>query len=82
MMVAHLFIDAENIDPRMFFKAYNKLKGRYYIRKVGCYGHKIPDVYKQWSDVHTNFDFINCQNFNKTSTDVIMAFARLYRWIK
>ena len=74
-MYAHIFIDAENIDPRLFFQTYEKLKTKYMIKKVECFGHidKITNSYKEWEKYHYNFTIIDCNVAGKGNADVVMA---------
>lgn len=71
-MDAHVFVDAENINPKVFDMGYTDLNKDYNIVKIDIFGKEnhIPIKYKQYQD--NKFNFVNC-HYGKNSADTFMT---------
>lgn len=68
-MRAHIFVDAENINPILFETSYKDLKTKYVITKVDVFSKKetLPTWYSKY-----DFNFVNCFH-SKNSADTFMT---------
>lgn len=69
-MRAHVFVDAENINPVVFARAYAKLKNTYDICGLDIYGKScnIPDMYNKY--IKANFNYAVA---GKNNADIMLA---------
>lgn len=72
-MRVHVFVDAENISPRLFVKSYSYLKKRYEIVRIDIFSKEdtLPKLYKCFGD-NKKVKYTKCF-YNKNSADTFMV---------
>ena len=72
-MRAHVFVDAENISPKIFKTAYHKLKGMYEVFRCDIYG-KLDSLPKTYDGVESDSRVAKHNVFfGKNSADTFMC---------
>lgn len=71
-MRIHIFVDAENISPKIFKESYKQLKVQHSIVKVDIFGKEdtTPVAYSHYTG--KLFEFIKC-HYSKNSADTFMT---------
>lgn len=71
-MIIHIFVDAENISPKVFKESYKQLRTQHNIVKVDIFGKEttVPSTYSQYTG--KIFEFIRCY-YGKNSADTFMT---------